>query len=111
MNYPVWELDTIGGGTLVAFISVIHAYVAQFAVGGGFYIWWLERRARRTQDPALLEVTRRHTRFFMLLTMVFGGVSGVGIWFVAAILLSVAASYFPAQNAARLTVREVLSYL
>jgi len=36
--------------------------------------------------------------------------SGVGIWFVAAILLSIGASYFPAQNAARLTVREVLSY-
>jgi putative ABC transport system permease protein len=36
--------------------------------------------------------------------------TGVGIWLVAAVLLSVAASYFPAQNAARLTVREVLSY-
>jgi putative ABC transport system permease protein len=36
--------------------------------------------------------------------------TGVGIWLVVAILLSVAASYFPSQNAARLTVREVLSY-
>jgi putative ABC transport system permease protein len=36
--------------------------------------------------------------------------TGVGIWLVAAILLSAAASYFPSQNAARLTVREVLSY-
>jgi len=36
--------------------------------------------------------------------------TGVGIWLVAAVLLSVAASYFPAQNAARLTVRQVLSY-
>jgi putative ABC transport system permease protein len=36
--------------------------------------------------------------------------NGVGIWFAAAILLSIVASYYPAQNAARLTVREVLSY-
>jgi len=36
--------------------------------------------------------------------------TGVGIWLVAAVLLSVVASYFPAQNAARLTVRQVLSY-
>jgi putative ABC transport system permease protein len=36
--------------------------------------------------------------------------TGTGIWLVAAVLLSIAASYFPAQNAARLTVREVLSY-
>jgi putative ABC transport system permease protein len=35
---------------------------------------------------------------------------GVGLWLVAAVVLSAAASYFPAQNAARLTVREVLSY-
>jgi putative ABC transport system permease protein len=35
---------------------------------------------------------------------------GVGICLAAAILLSVGASYYPAQNAARLTVREVLSY-
>jgi putative ABC transport system permease protein len=35
---------------------------------------------------------------------------GAGIWLVLAVLLSAVASYFPAQNAARLTVREVLSY-
>jgi putative ABC transport system permease protein len=35
---------------------------------------------------------------------------GVGIWLVAAILLAMGASYFPAQNAARITVREVLAY-
>jgi putative ABC transport system permease protein len=36
--------------------------------------------------------------------------AGVGIWLVASVLLSAASSYFPAQNAARLTVREVLAY-
>jgi putative ABC transport system permease protein len=36
---------------------------------------------------------------------------GALIWLVAAIGLSVVSSWFPAQNAARLTVREVLSYL
>jgi putative ABC transport system permease protein len=35
---------------------------------------------------------------------------GVGIWLAVALLLSIVASYFPAQNAARLTVREVLAY-
>jgi putative ABC transport system permease protein len=36
--------------------------------------------------------------------------TGVGMWLAAAILISVASSYFPAQNAARLTVRQVLAY-
>jgi putative ABC transport system permease protein len=36
--------------------------------------------------------------------------AGIAIWLVLAILLSVVSSWAPAQNAARLTVREVLSY-
>ena len=35
---------------------------------------------------------------------------GLGIWLVAAVLLSIASSYFPARRAAQLTVREVLAY-
>jgi putative ABC transport system permease protein len=34
----------------------------------------------------------------------------VALWLVAAILLAALASFLPARNAARLTVREVLAY-
>jgi putative ABC transport system permease protein len=37
-------------------------------------------------------------------------VAGVGLWLVVVVLLSVLASFIPAQNASRLTVREVLAY-
>jgi putative ABC transport system permease protein len=37
--------------------------------------------------------------------------AGVAIWLVASVVLSIVSSWAPAQNAARLTVREVLSYL
>ena len=36
--------------------------------------------------------------------------AGVGLWLVVVVLLSVVASFIPARNAARLTVREVLAY-
>jgi putative ABC transport system permease protein len=36
--------------------------------------------------------------------------AGVGLWLVVVVLLSVAASFIPARNASRLTVREVLAY-
>jgi putative ABC transport system permease protein len=36
--------------------------------------------------------------------------AGVVIWLVAAIVISIVSSWAPAQNAARLTVREVLAY-
>jgi putative ABC transport system permease protein len=37
-------------------------------------------------------------------------ITGFAIWLVMVILLSILASVMPARNAARLTIREVLSY-
>ena len=79
MNYPVWQLG-IPGGLLIAFIAVIHVFVSHFAVGGGAYLVLTERKAYRENDAALLSYVREHSKFFALLTVVFGAVTGVGIW-------------------------------
>lgn len=92
MNYPVWELYTAGGGLLIASMAVIHVYVAHFAVGGGLFLIWVESRAYSKDAPLLLEYAKKHTKFFMLLTMVFGGITGVGIWFTIALLNPTATS-------------------
>ena len=84
MNYPIWELAQLNSGTLVAFIATIHAYVAHLAVGGGLFLWLTDLKAVRDNDPVIKAYVKRHTWFFLLLTMVFGGVSGVGIWFIIA---------------------------
>jgi mono/diheme cytochrome c family protein len=86
MNYPVWLLDFFGGGTLIALIAVIHVYVSHFAVGGGAFLVLTEMKGLREKSPAILEYTRKHARFFLLLTMVFGGLTGVAIWFTIALL-------------------------
>lgn len=84
MNYPIWSVP--GAGLLIAGIAVLHVFISHFAVGGGLFLVWLERRARRTGDPALLAYARRHTRFFVLVTLVLGAVTGVGIWFTIALV-------------------------
>jgi mono/diheme cytochrome c family protein len=86
MNYPVWELTTLGGGFLIALISVIHVYIAHFAVGGGLFLVLTERKAYAENSSAMLEYTKKHAKFFLLLTMVAGGVTGVGIWFIISLL-------------------------
>ncbi len=86
MNYPVWLLDTFGGGTLIALIAVVHVYVSHFAVGGGLFLVFTEMKGLRENSPAIIEYTKKHTRFFLLLTMVFGGLTGVAIWFTIALL-------------------------
>ncbi len=80
MNYPHWQL-AIPGGMLIALVAVLHVFVSHFAVGGGFFLVLTENLARRQKDASLLEYCRRHSRFFALLTLVFGAITGVGIWF------------------------------
>ena len=86
MNYPVWQLDAFGGGLWIILIAVFHVYIAHFAVGGGLFLVLAERKAEREHNPAILEYVRRHARFFLVLTMVAGSITGVGIWFIIALL-------------------------
>jgi hypothetical protein len=93
MNYPMWYLPDIGGGMLMALIAILHVFVSHFAVGGGLYLIYVEKKGLRENSAEILEFTRRHARFFLLVTMVFGSISGVGIWFIIALINPAATSY------------------
>ncbi len=80
--FPVFSPEGIGVPGLVALIAVTHVFVAHFAVGGGLYLILTERWGRKANLPDVVDHARRHSRFFVLLTLVFGALSGVGIWFV-----------------------------
>ncbi|MBU0968003.1 MAG: cytochrome ubiquinol oxidase subunit I [Proteobacteria bacterium] len=92
MNYPVWQLDFAGGGLLIAVMAILHVYVSHFAVGGGLFLVLTEHKGIRENNPAILAYVQRHTKFFMLLTMVFGSLTGVGIWFTISLLNPAATS-------------------
>lgn len=85
MNYPVWDVS-FGAGLLMALVAVLHVFVSHFAVGGGLFLVLTERKARRNQDAALLGWLKKHTKFFVLVTVVYGAISGVGIWFTIALI-------------------------
>jgi mono/diheme cytochrome c family protein len=80
MNYPIWQLG-FPGGLLIAAVAVFHVFLSHFAVGGGAYLVLTERRAYSRHDSELLGYVRHHSKFFALLTVVLGAVTGVGIWF------------------------------
>ncbi|MGO9346775.1 MAG: c-type cytochrome [Terriglobales bacterium] len=80
MNYPVWQLG-FPGGLLIAAVAVLHVFISHFAIGGGAYLVLTERRAYSQNDLELLGYVRHHSKFFALLTVVLGAVTGVGIWF------------------------------
>lgn len=86
MEYPIWHQFALAGGFWIALIGTFHVFLAHFAVGGGLYLVLSEIYARRLNSPALLAHVKKHTRFFLLITMVAGGVTGVGIWFTIGLL-------------------------
>ena len=98
MNYPVWQLDFLGGGFLVVLIAVFHVYIAHFAVGGGLFLVLAERKAHRENNPAILDYVRKHARFFLVVTMVLGSITGVGIWFIISLLNPAASSVLTAPR-------------
>ncbi|MGD0295150.1 MAG: cytochrome ubiquinol oxidase subunit I [Terracidiphilus sp.] len=85
MNYPFWEIPILGSGWVIGIIAIFHVLISQFAVGGGLYLPLAEHKALRMPEGPLrsewLKQLASFSRFFLILTAVFGTVSGVGIWF------------------------------
>ncbi|HVT10950.1 MAG TPA: cytochrome ubiquinol oxidase subunit I [Fimbriimonadaceae bacterium] len=86
MNYPVWEVPIIGLPWVVGIIAIFHIMIAHFAVGGGIYLAVAERKALKEGRTEWLPVLKHHSKFFLILTAVFGTVSGVGIWFAIGLI-------------------------
>jgi cytochrome bd-type quinol oxidase subunit 1 len=81
MNYPFWNIPYIGSGWVIGMIAIFHVMISQFAVGGGLYLPMAERKALKEGREDWLVQLVGHSKFFLILTGVFGTVSGVGIWF------------------------------
>lgn len=81
MNYPVWDVPILGSGLVIALIAIFHVFISHFAVGGGFYLPMTEALALRKGRKDWLVELKKHSKFFLVLTGVFGAVTGVGIWF------------------------------
>lgn len=81
MNYPFWDVPFIGSGWVLGAIAIFHVVVSHFAVGGGLYLAVAERKARKEGREDWLPILKKHSKFFLVLTGVFGAVTGVAIWF------------------------------
>lgn len=80
MHYPWWNVPGLTAPMLIAVVAVLHIYVSQYAVGGGILLAIETSRAHREQDAEALGYLKRHAWFFILVTVVYGAVTGVGIW-------------------------------
>jgi cytochrome bd-type quinol oxidase subunit 1 len=80
MHYPWWYVPHLTAPMLIAVVAVVHVLVSHYAVGGGLFLAVETGHAYREGDRSYLAYLKRHARFFILLTVVFGAITGVGIW-------------------------------
>ncbi len=86
MNYPTWEVQGIGLPWVIGIIAIFHVMISHFAVGGGLYLAMAEQKTIRSGSSDWLPLLKAHSKFFLILTGVFGAVSGVGIWFAIGLI-------------------------
>lgn len=79
MDYPIWNV-AFGGGVLIGIVAIAHVLVSHFAVGGGLALAFVETRSVKRSDPALRGLAKRTSLVLILVSTVFGAISGVGIW-------------------------------
>jgi mono/diheme cytochrome c family protein len=82
MNYPFWEIPIIGSQLLIAFIAIPHVFISHFAVGAGIYLPLTEKYLLKKNYTEGFGFLKKLTKFFLILSLVFGALTGVAIWFV-----------------------------
>lgn len=80
MHYPWWYVPFLTAPVLIAAVSTVHIFVSMYAVGGGLFLAVETRNAYRANYSQYLAYLHDHAQFFILLTVVFGAITGVGIW-------------------------------
>ncbi len=86
MDYPIWDVPYLGGSMIIAIISIVHVYIAQFAVGAGIFNALTESFSLKHDDGTLRQFLRDNSKFIILLPFIGGVVTGVGIWFSIALV-------------------------
>lgn len=80
MVYPVNDYGPIMKGLVIGGLGILHVFLAQSAIGGGFLMWWFEWLRQTGREPKAGVVIDSVLRVFILLSFVVGALTGVGMW-------------------------------
>ncbi|MDX1920222.1 MAG: cytochrome ubiquinol oxidase subunit I [Candidatus Caenarcaniphilales bacterium] len=86
MDYPAWIIGGVGPGWVIGLVATFHVLISHFAVGGGIFLPFTEAWARKNNRDDVLGFLKKFTKFFLILTNVFGAISGVGIWWTIGLI-------------------------
>jgi len=81
--FPVNDYGPIMPGLVMAAVAVVHVFLAQFAVGGGMLLCYMQWLAMSGRSPYARQFVKGYFKMLVLISFVLGALTGVGIWFTA----------------------------
>ena len=83
-SYPVADFGPAMKGMVIGAVGILHVFLAQFAIGGGFLMLAFERTAQRSPDDLLRTGSQRfvagYFKTLVLVSFVLGALTGVAMW-------------------------------
>lgn len=81
--YPINDFGPLMKGLVIGGLGIVHVFLAQFAIGGGFLMCYLQWLAGSGREPLARRLLDSYFRLLVLLSFVVGALTGVGMWFTA----------------------------
>jgi cytochrome bd-type quinol oxidase subunit 1 len=79
-HYPVNDFGPLMKGLVIGGVGILHVFLAQFAIGGGMVMAYLERLGQRGVQDARTFVDG-FFKILVLVSFVVGALTGVAMWF------------------------------
>ncbi|MEZ6128517.1 MAG: cytochrome ubiquinol oxidase subunit I [Planctomycetaceae bacterium] len=81
--YPVNNYGPLMPGLVMAAVAILHVFLAQFAVGGGFLLCYFQWLAMTGRNQHARTFVNGYFKVLVLISFVLGALTGVGIWFTS----------------------------
>ncbi len=81
--YPINSFGPIMKGLAIGALGILHVFLAQFAIGGGMLMSYLQWRSMWHASETARLFTDSLFKFLVLVSFVVGAISGVAMWFTA----------------------------
>lgn len=81
--YPMRDFEPLMKGLVIGGVGIVHVFLAQFAVGAGALLCYLQWLAGRAREPDARAFVDGFFKTLVLVSFVLGALSGVAMWLVA----------------------------
>lgn len=78
--YPTPDVGPLMKGMVIGGVGIVHVFLAQFAIGGGLLLAYLEHRRQRRGEVVLGPFIESYFQTLVLVSFVLGAVTGVAMW-------------------------------